>query len=59
MSEESLTESEPKEIESKAEDREADLTEAAQMLEEPKDGSFLTGLAAFVAWAKSLVAKKD
>ena len=34
---------------------ESDLDTGLQMLENPPNGSFVTGLQAFVAWAKSLM----
>lgn len=41
------------------EEQENGFIRGAEMLEEPQDGSFVSGLQAFVAWVKSLVAPND
>ena len=35
------------------------IIHGAEMLEEPQDGSFTSGLQMFIAWVKSLVAPND
>jgi hypothetical protein len=45
-------------LESKV-DNEPNAMIGAEMLEEPKDGSFTQGLQLFVAWVASLLAPKD
>jgi hypothetical protein len=41
------------------EERYEDKIAGAEILEDPKDGSFLHGLQAFVAWVNALLGKKD
>jgi len=46
-------------VESKPEAKEETLFQAAELLENPPDGSFQQGLQAFIAWVKALLAKGD
>ena len=46
-------------VEKALEIKQEQLDQGADILENPKDGSFMLGLQTFIAWVKTLLAKHD